>query len=62
MYVPVGQLLRCGRVNFCSLEDLDFPHTIMNLREEADTFPAGGHACSSESNSCRLLLQRLFSS
>uniref|UniRef100_A0A7S1QTK0 Tyrosine specific protein phosphatases domain-containing protein n=1 Tax=Neobodo designis TaxID=312471 RepID=A0A7S1QTK0_NEODS len=38
---PRGRLLRCGRVDFCTLEELGSPRSIINLRIDADEFPAG---------------------
>jgi hypothetical protein len=39
--LPRGRILRCGRVDFCTLEELGSPRTIINLRIDADEFPDG---------------------
>ena len=39
--LPRGRLLRCGRVDFCTMEELGAPAAIVNLRIDADEFPPG---------------------
>lgn len=39
--LPSGRLLRCGRVDYCTHEELGRPGAILNLRVDTDEFPDG---------------------